>query len=357
MQRIAIVGGAEPKRNDATRADRYDPPVDIEAARACARQLGAALARSGHGLIVYDARFIEADVVTAYVAAGPKAAERGVPIVVRQPIGSGIEPFAEEKTHPTLFERVADGSGRWEVAFYRSLADADGLALIGGAHSTNVAGQVAIGARVPVLALMRSGGAAEVVWKTIAPGVDLPTANEHARMADAADDKAGEAWVDALDRQRRRRFAVESGPILRHAIYASILFVLALVFGLGSHLWPGLAPSLAMAMLFAATLLAGVAGAAIRMVYERRYGSGPLVPPSIAITVALGLMAGSLSGLLYLFSQPGTVSLEGDPGLRLVALMVIIATIGGMTAEAVLRKLLGIDVARTGGLSAGDAGK
>lgn len=356
MQRIAIVGGAEPERNEPTRADRYDPPVDIDAARECARQLGTALAKSGHGLIVYDARFIEADVVAAYVAAGPKAAEDGVPIVVRQPIG-GIQAFPEEKTHPTLFERVADSSGRWEVTFYRSLADADGLALIGGAHSTNVAGQVAIGARVPVLALMRSGGAAEVVWRTIAPGVDLPTANEHARMADPADERAGAAWVDALKKQRRRRFAVESGPILRHAVYASILFVLALVFGLGSHLWPELSPARAKAMLFTSTLLAGVAGAAIRMVYERRYGSGPLVPPSIAITVALGLMAGALSGLLYLFSQPGSVSLEGDPGLRLVALMVVIATIGGMTAEAVLRKLLGIDVARTGGLAAGDDGK
>lgn len=357
MQRIAIVGGAQPGRNDPAHPFRYDPPVDVEAAREIARQIGAALARSGHGLIVYDARFIEAEVVSAYVAAGPKAAEEGAPIVVRQPIGAGVEAFAEERTNPTLFERVADSSGRWEVAFYRSLADADGVVLIGGGNSTNVAGQVAIGARVPVLALMRSGGAAEMVWKTIAPGVDLPTANEHARMADVADEKAGTAWTDALKKQRRRRFAVESGPILRHAISASVLFVLAMAFGLGSHLWPGLPPACAKAMLFTSTLLAGVAGAAIRMVYERRYGSGPLVPPSIAITVALGLMAGALSGLLYLFSQPGSVSLEGDPGLRLVALMVVIATIGGMTAEAVLRKLLGIDVARTGGLAAGDDGK
>jgi hypothetical protein len=39
----------------------------------------------------------------------------------------------------------------------------------------------------------------------------------------------------------------------------------------------------------------------------------------------------------------------------LVSLVLVVATIGGLTAEAVFRKLLGIDVLRTSGLSAADS--
>lgn len=90
-----------------------------------------------------------------------------------------------------------------------------------------------------------------------------------------------------------------------------------------------------------------------RMVFERRYGSGPLVPPSMAVTIALGLMAGAMAGMLYIVAQPGDIKVTPDTaGLRLVSLVLVVATVGGLTAEAVFRKLLGIDVLRTGGLSA-----
>jgi len=358
MQRFAIVGAASEERNDAKHQFPFSPLVDVAKSREAARLIGVALAKKRCGLIVYDARFIEADVVRAYVAENPQPSDSGPPIVIRQPHADQIVPFPEEQTHPALFDRVADSSGRWEVSFYRSLAAADGLILIGGANSTAIAGQVAIGARVPVLALMKSGGAAETVWRTISPGIDLPNGNEHARMADDPSEPAATRWVEALESQRRRRYAVETGPIVWHAVLASILFVLALAAGFGSHLLPGLDASLAKAMLFAATLMAGVAGAAIRMVFERRYGSGPLVPPSMAITVALGLMAGALAGMLYIVAQPGDIEVAGDAGLRLVSLITVVATVGGLTAEVVFRKLLGIDVLRTNGVAAsGDPGR
>jgi len=278
--------------------------------------------------------------------------------MIRQPHSDQIVPFAEEKSRPELFNRVADSSGTWEVSFYRSLADADGLVLIGGANSTVIAGQVAIGARVPVLALLTTGGASETVWRTIAPGNDLPSGNEHARMADDPSDTAAAAWVEALQAQRRRRYAIETGPILWHAVVAGAVFVLALISGFGTQLFSDLIPAISVAMLCASTLLAGVAGAAIRTVFERRYGSGPLVPPSMAVTAALGLMAGALAGMLYIVALPGKIDITGDGGLRLVSLLIVIATVGGLTAEAVFRKLLGIDVLRTTGLAAsGEARK
>lgn len=358
MQRFVIVGAASEERNKPEHAFPFAPLVDVVKSRDAARMIGSALAKKGHGLIVYDARYIEAEVVSAYVKERPEATNQGPPIVIRQTHAEQLVPFAEELTHPALFNRVADSTGRWEVAFYRSLADADGLVLIGGANSTGIAGQVAIGARVPVLALMKTGGAADTVWRTIAPGIDLPNGNEHARMADDPSADAATRWVEILENQRRRRYAVETGPIVWHAVVASILFVLALAAGFGSHLLKDPDQALTKAMLFISTLMAGVAGAAIRMVFERRYGSGPLVPPSMAITVALGLMAGALAGMLYIVAQPGTIELKGDAGLRLVSLITVVATVGGLTAEAIFRKLLGIDVLRTSGVAdAGDTGK
>src|SRR5262245_55621245 len=166
---IAIIGGADPERNSPERADRYDPPVDIAAANEIATAIGIALARRGCMILVYHAgpAFIESKAVEGYVSANP-AREAG--IIVRQPQLQTPAIFSDEKTHPKLFARRLDTSDEWEVSFYRSLADSDGVVLIGGGYSTFSAGQVAIGARIPLLAVAQTGGAAKKVWKTLAPG-------------------------------------------------------------------------------------------------------------------------------------------------------------------------------------------
>jgi len=354
--RFSIIGGADPARNDRSRKDAYSPEVQIDETKAIAKLLGNELAKRGHGLVVYDAGFIEADVVEGYVAAAAKIAPGEAPIMIRQPQDGKFVPFKEEATHPALFERRADKTGLWEVSFYRSLADSDGVILLGGAYSTAIAGQVAIGARIPILTLERTGGSARTVWKTIAPGIDLPSIPEHARMARDPSPEIVSSWIAALEAQRRRRYAVETGPILWHAAYASVLFALAMIAALGSHLVPeleGFPDFLRKALFFGSTLLAGAAGAAIRMVFERRYGSGPLVPPSIAITLALGMMAGALAGLLYFVAQPGSLDLTSDSGLRLVSIVVVVSTIAGLTVETIFRKLLGIDVLQTRSIASG----
>lgn len=145
--RFAIVGAAEER-------PQQDPPIDIQKVRDAAKYIGRALAKRGHGLVVYDAKYIEADVVTAYIVASPTMPERGVPIVVRQsPAPSNVR-FAEELTGPAMFDRVFDPSAQWEVSFYRSLANADGVILIGGGNTTLIAGQVAIGACIPVVRIV-----------------------------------------------------------------------------------------------------------------------------------------------------------------------------------------------------------
>jgi len=348
--RFSIVGAADAARNDRTHPNAYSMEVPINETRAIAKALGAEIAKRGHGLAVYDANFIEAEAVEGFVAEAPKINRKDRAIIVRQPQEAKLVPFKEEATDPALFDRRADQTGFWEGSFYRSLADSDGIILLGGGNATLVVGQVALGARIPLLALAATGGSASVVWRSIAPGVDLPSVDEHVRMAQQLSPEAVSNWVDALETQRRRRYAVETGPILWHAVYASALFVLALIAAIGSHLFnpPGLPPEVRKALLLASLPIAGAAGAAIRMVFERRYGSGPLVPPSIAITIALGMMAGALAGLLYLVAQPGTIDLANlQTELRLVSILVVVSTVGGLTAETIFRKLLGVDVLRT----------
>ncbi len=237
---IAIIGGADPDRNSPERQDRYDPPVDVAVANDMAAAIGAELARRGYKILVYHSgrAFIESKVVEGYVSANPT---REGSIVIRQPQLQNPAIFAEEKTHPKLFARRLDTSDEWEVSFYRSLADSDGIVLIGGGYSTFSAGQVAIGARIPLLALEQTGGAARKVWKTLAPGVDLPSGDEHARMAHALSDDTLKRWIEGLDAQRRRRYAVETKPIQWHATCAALLFVATLAAALGSHLVPYLA--------------------------------------------------------------------------------------------------------------------
>jgi hypothetical protein len=328
---IAIAGSANPAR-------QYDPAVAPSVAKEIARQIGRELAKQGCRIVVYHSgdSYIESDVVAGFVLGKPSVDKV---IVVRHPQQGGVEPFAEETKQPNLFDRRVDNSDDWEVAFYRSLADADGVLLIGGGSSTLIAGQVAIGSRIPLIAIASSGGSAAKVWKTLSAGEDLPTRDEQILMGRPWTDGSAAACVKSLLDQRRRRYAVESGPTVKHSLIAAVLFVASILVALRSapadpRIW----------QLYLSTLLGGGAGASIRTVFERRYGTSPLVTPSVVVTLALGMIAGGLAGMLYLGAQPGTIDLTRDGAVRLVSFVAIVSFLGGLTAEAVYRKLLGLDV-------------
>ena len=236
--KIAVTGSADASRNPGGGAAwTYNTPVDIDAARKIAAAIGGELARQGCRLVVYDSdsAFIEGEAVAGFVKADPKTPGA---IIVRQPQTRSPKPFPEEATHRGLFERRVDSSDQWDVSYYRSIADADGVVLIGGANTTRIAGQVAIGARIPILALEKSGGAASEVWKTLLPEVDLPTLDEHARMALELSPEAVVSWVNALRDQRTRRHSVETKEIRSHANIAIVMFVLALALAFMGNLWP-----------------------------------------------------------------------------------------------------------------------
>lgn len=133
---IAIVGDINPNRT-------FEPPLkDAAAAKKAAEQLGAELAERGARLLVYGAPFVESDVVRGFVNGKPASDHS---ILMWYSKDQEPPAFPEETDNPKLFLRKAEKGAEWETAFYRSIATADGVILIGGGHATLISGQVAVG--------------------------------------------------------------------------------------------------------------------------------------------------------------------------------------------------------------------
>src|SRR6478672_9686004 len=224
---IAIVGDITPERaSDPDPKRKFDPVMkDPAKAKKAAEELGTELAQRGAKLLVYGGPYLESDVVRGFVAGKP-----GTDHSVLMWYSKDQEPpaFVEETTHPKLFERRAEKGADWETAFYRSIARADGVILIGGGNATKISGQVAIGSRMAILALPEFGGAAAKVWETLSAGEDLPNRNEIDLMARPWSADSAVPCVKALfDQQERRRLAGGAPrPIL--SIFAGLLFLAAL---------------------------------------------------------------------------------------------------------------------------------
>jgi hypothetical protein len=321
---------------------------DPAKARKAAEELGAELARCGAKLLVYGGPFAEADVVRGFVAAGPPE-DRSILMWYSQ--DHKPKPFPEEATHPKLFDRRVQTGTDWEVAFYRSLASATALVLVGGGNATLVAGQVAIGTRTPIIALEEFGGAAARVWESLSAGEDLPDRDDINLMARPWSAGSARACVASLLGQLERcRPTGSPKPAL--TVLAALLFLAAI--SMVPFVWGR--NELVVWMLFIGPLLAGGSGAATRPIVDRLRGA---MSPKLTVlaTVVLGLMAGGIAGLLFVTAQ-----LTADPSLasganvaayaqRSIPFAVGVGFIAGLTSDAVFGRLLGIEVARASALS------
>ena len=147
--------------------------TQVEAAKSAATTLGAELAKAKLGLVVYfsDEASLEPHVVEGYVGALAKAAPLGAIRVRYAESQSGQVKFAEQTIYPDLFDRRLFPGQDWEAPFYRSLAEedgVDGVLLVAGGPSTLVAGQIAVGRHLPVLAVEAFGGSAAKIWNHLA---------------------------------------------------------------------------------------------------------------------------------------------------------------------------------------------
>lgn len=336
-----------------------EDPAAPEAAEA----LGRELAKAGMHVVVYSsgADFLEGRIVRGYVST--RVATRQS-IQVRYPLHGQKPAFPEQTTNSELFDWQPDNRPDWEMSFYQSLGEVDGVLLMGGGDSTMIAGLVAIGHGIAVLALAAFGGKASRVWEALRPGRDLPTADEISLMARPGwtDEQAAEcvkAFRNQIDRkaERIRQARLEElrqeTSVTLHACFALGVFILAVICVPIS--WGHQLPYIfAIWLLFLSPLLAGVAGSTIRLVFDLRQGSIPLSRQSSITTAALGLIAGGVAGLLFITAQvttavppPGgvvTQIVSSDQARKLVPFGVLVGFIAGLTLDAVFRKLIASDV-------------
>ncbi|HEX5152578.1 MAG TPA: hypothetical protein VFW07_14105 [Parafilimonas sp.] len=339
---IAIVGDITPGR---TLNPKLSDPVK---AKRAAEELGAELAKCGAHLLVYGGPFLEADIVRGFVGAKPKDDHS---ILMWFTKGNEPPPFAEETTNPKLFKKTIERGADWEIAFYRSITRADGIILMGGGNATKISGQIAIGTKMPILALAEFGGGAANVWDTISAGQDLPTREEIDLMSRSWTNDSAAECIKALLNQRGRKKSDEGKPKTLLSILAGFLFLLAL--SIVPWIWGK--NQLSVWFLFIVPLLAGGAGAAIRPIADRQRGVNTAAT-AILVTIVLGLIAGGIAGVLFVTAQ-----LTASPSLttenldqyaqRSIPFALGIGFVAGLTSDAVFGKLLGLDVTRVSGVS------
>jgi hypothetical protein len=327
-------------------------------ASAAAEDLGRELAKAKFRILVYasGADYLEVPIVRGYAAS---AADGAGAIEVRYPLHGDKPAFAEQATHAALFDWRPDTSPDWEVSFYQSLNDVDGVLLLQGGNSTLVSGLVAIGKRIAILALAAFDGAAANVWASLRPGRDLASPDEISLMARPAwSPELASECVAALKEQLARRKEEDrvhrleqlrsEMSVTLHATVAALLFIAAIMPAACGLLAGSLAipKSVVVSLLFLAPLFAGISGSTIRLVFDLRGGRLPLSRESTITTAALGLIAGGAAGVLFITAQAFTLgdNATADALGKLLPFVVMIGFTAGLTLDAVFRKLIASDV-------------
>ena len=344
---IAVAGSVDPSR-------AHDLDLrDIDRAASAGEALGHELAVQGLDIIVYSSEpgFIEASVVRGYVASN--SATPGS-IQVRMPLGATGDQFPESSDRPDVFDQRPDSSEDWEVSFYRSLVETDGVLLIGGGRSTYVTGLIAVAFGIPLVTIASFGGYAARVWQALERTQNDAEPEEIAKMGGAWRDDLAPALVTSLVKQGERRAAKEEAAhrdarrdarrAFESLLIGAVLLLAALAAIPLSHSWdPGTARALG--LLIAAPVLAATAGAIIRHSFDQGH--------EWFRTAVLGMAAGGVASLLFIAAQLLTTPdiLESADARRLLFFLVPVGFVAGLTFDDVYRKLGATDVTRSDALN------
>jgi len=323
MPFIAIIGGFWELQKEY--------PAMVEDAKKTANEIGAALAEANMGLVVYfsNDESLEPYVVSGYVASVPEGAkENSIRVRFAESQRNTVK-FDEEDKRAKLFDRKIVGKD-WEAPFYRSLVssnEVDGVLLMAGARSTNIAGQIALASPLPVLAVDKFSGSAQDIRSELAilekdyPSSDTQSTSEMVTWLKKECDKRAEQKKEA------RRFEITYAKLISQkqkafwATGAFIAFLVAVFFGMTQEPAPGLYPFI----IFAGLIAAGATGALVRSVIWKAEYTAPTA------SLLLGGVAGFVVGLAYLVPQ-----WVGAPGVLEPTATVVQATDKIQFASAVL---------------------
>jgi len=294
------------------------------------------------------ADFVEGDVVRGYAMCGDTP-DRS--IQVRAPQGSRAVQFPEARSRPELFDNRPDASEDWEVSFYRSLVETDGVLLVGGGRSTYVTGLIALAFGIPIAVVTSFGGRAVRVWQALDRVRNDAGPEEISLMGrDEWREDMAAPVVGSLIAQGKRRTAKREAELrdarkdARHASVSLLVAAVCVIIALGLiplsySFTPGTGTSIA--LLIAAPLFAATAGAIVRHSFEKGH--------EWLRTGVLGMAVGSVSALLFIAAQLLTTPdvLSSSDARRLLWFVVPVGFIAGLTFDAVYRKLRAQDVTRS----------
>jgi hypothetical protein len=363
---IAIIGSIDANRSD------YDPPLKNDPqAQDAGRALGKALAEAEHPILVFSSSlsFLEAYIVQGYVQSKKTNPKSIIMLYPRNKDPRIHGEFAEQRTHPRLFDPRMDTHPRWEASYYQSLPDVDGVLMLGGGRATLIMGLMALANRTPIVSLATFGGSAEEIWAMLSDKnwIEASDRQEMGR-ANWSDDSAP-ALVASLTQQRLKLDTIQREKEAavakqqqdrgrrsqRALIYGVIAAALAAVGVFGSPAVFGQNRWVAVyALCFAAIpICAGMAGA---MFYTLRKAVAQ--PPSIGEAQAHGFWAGLGSAVLFFVSQVTSnrdikslheAVVQGVGGLDILLLFSLtIGFVAGLTYEAVFGKWEAVDASRSG---------
>ncbi|AUG81200.1 hypothetical protein CFP65_6550 [Kitasatospora sp. MMS16-BH015] len=346
--RVAVVGGAHAGGLGDEQA------WTAEEAGAVGREIGAAVAEAGCDLVVYSSkpRFIDGHVVAGYLANGPVPAGS---VHVRPAFGSSGGRFPEAASQPAAFEHRHEPGDDWEVAFYRSLREVDGLILVGGGRTTLITAMVALAFDIPVAPVAAFGGGGRTAWETLNRVRNQATEEEISALGAAWHPGSTASILATLlgQRRRQREAAAERERLERRAARRSGLGLAAsallLITGLATiplTYAAGGNAAVNLIALIAGALLTATAGAMTRTAVDRGQ--------DWARAAVLGMSAGAIAVLLFVTAQLATSPdlLTTGGARRLLFFVLSVGFIAGYTFDAVYAKLRQQDVVDTSAVRA-----
>ncbi len=337
---IAIVGGIRP-------CDPEEQPswTEEDGARA-AGEIGAELVKAGYDLFVYSSapQFVERDVVAGYLSTD---SARAGSIHVRPPYVDRNIDFPHAPGQSDIFDVSHEPGADWEIAFYRSLHEADGVVLLGGGRTTLITAMVAIAFDIPLAPVAAFGGSARTAWAVMGRNDNLTTAQELSAFGAAWQTDSAMNIVAALGSQQERKRSAEvqqqraDRRTARRANIGLIVSALLLIIGLAMiplvYVVDRSAP-LTLIGLIAGSLSTATSGAITRNAVDR---DGDWARAS-----ALGMSAGAIAVLLFISAQLATSPdlLTGPDARRLLFFVLSVGFIAGYTFDAVYAKIRQQDI-------------